>query len=193
MKHSSLQIIREEHASLAAMLQSMRLMVQRGTAGQAQNFFEVMRAMLFYIDEFPERLHHPKESNLLFPRVVRKAPQVMGVVDRLERDHLQSEKAVRDLQHLLLAWELLGQSRRDVFVTTLTQYVDAYLEHMRLEEIEILPQAEKVLSDEDWRALDAEFEKNADPLTGHHPPGPEFEKLFSRIVMKAPAPIGLGE
>ena len=193
MKHSSLQIIRDEHASLAAMLQSMRLMVQRGTAGQAQNFFEVMRAMLFYIDEFPERLHHPKESNLLFPRVVRKAPQVMGVVDRLERDHLQSEKAVRDLQHLLLAWELLGQSRRDVFVTTLTQYVDAYLEHMRLEEIEILPQAEKVLSDDDWRALDAEFEKNADPLTGQHPPGPEFEKLFSRIVMKAPAPIGLGE
>ena len=193
MKHSSLQIIRDEHASLAAMLQSMRLMVQRGTAGQVQNFFEVMRAMLFYIDEFPERLHHPKESNLLFPRVVRKAPQVMGVVDRLERDHLQSEKAVRDLQHLLLAWELLGQSRRDVFVTTLTQYVDAYLEHMRLEEIEILPQAEKVLSDDDWRALDAEFEKNADPLTGQHPPGPEFEKLFSRIVMKAPAPIGLGE
>jgi hemerythrin-like domain-containing protein len=138
-------------------------------------------------------LHHPKESNLLFPRVVRKAPQVMGVVDRLERDHMQSEKAVRDLQHLLLAWELLGASRRDVFVTTLTQYVDAYLEHMRLEEIEILPQAEKVLSDEDWRALDAEFEKNADPLTGQHPPGPEFEKLFSRIVMKAPAPIGLGE
>ena len=164
MKHSSLQIIRDEHACLAAMLQSMRLMVQRGTAGQAQNFFEVMRAMLFYIDEFPERLHHPKESNLLFPRVVRKAPQVMGVVDRLERDHLQS-----------------------------TQYVDSYLEHMRLEEIEILPQAEKVLSDDDWHALDAEFEKNADPLTGQHPPGPEFEKLFSRIVMKAPAPIGLGE
>lgn len=192
MKHSSLQIIRDEHASLAAMLQSMRLLVQRGTAGQAQNFFEVLRAMLFYIDEFPERLHHPKESNLLFPRVVRKAPNVMGAVDRLERDHMQSEKAVRDLQHLLLAWELLGDSRRDKFVTSFTQYVDAYLEHMRLEESEILPHAEKVLSAEDWRELDAEFEKNADPLTGKHPPGPEFEKLFSRIVLKAPAPIGLG-
>jgi len=187
-----LQIIRDEHASLAAMLQSMRMLVQRGTAGQAASFFEAMRAMLFYIDEFPERLHHPKESNLLFPRVVRQAPGVMGVVDRLERDHMQSEKAVRDLQHLLLAWELLGESRREMFVTTLITYVDGYLEHMRLEEAEILPQAEKVLSAQDWRALDAEFEKNADPLTGQHPPGPEFEKLFSRIVMKVPAPIGLG-
>jgi len=192
VKHRSLQIIRDEHASLAAMLQSMRLMVQRGTAGQAQNFFEVMRAMLFYIDEFPERLHHPKESNLLFPRVVRKAPQVMGAVDRLERDHMQSEKAVRELQHLLLAWELLGESRRDAFERTFTPYVDGYLAHMRLEETEILPQAEQVLSAEDWRELDAAFETNADPLTGQHPPGREFEKLFSRIVLKAPAPIGVG-
>ena len=192
MTHRCLKIIRDEHASLAAMLHSMRMLVQRGTAGQAASFFEAMRAMLFYIDEFPERLHHPKESNLLFPRVVRQAPGVMGVVDRLERDHMQSEKAVRDLQHLLLAWELLGESRREMFVTTLITYVDGYLEHMRLEEAEILPQAEKVLSAQDWRALDAEFEKNADPLTGQHPPGPEFEKLFSRIVMKVPAPIGLG-
>lgn len=193
MKHSSLQIIRDEHASLAAMLQSMRLLVQRGSNGQSPNFFEVLRSMLFYIDEFPERLHHPKESNLLFPRVARKAPSVMGVVDRLERDHIQSEKAVRDLQHLLTAWELLGDTRREAFVKAITLYVDAYLEHMRLEETQILPQAEKVLSEQDWLELDAAFEKNADPLTGKHPPGPEFEKLFSRIVMKAPAPIGLGD
>ena len=93
MKHSCLQIIRDEHASLAAMLQSMRLMVQRGTAGQAQNFFEVMRAMLFYIDEFPERLHHPKESNLLFPRVARLAPQTMDTSVKLEKDHARGETA----------------------------------------------------------------------------------------------------
>jgi hemerythrin-like domain-containing protein len=76
-----------------------------------ENFFDVMRAMLFYIDEFPERLHHPKESNLLFPRVAKAVPHVMGTVDRLERDHMHSEKSVRDVQHLLLSWELLGDSR----------------------------------------------------------------------------------
>ena len=62
-KHSSLQTIRDEHASLAAMLQSMRMMVERGPSDDRRNFFDVVRAMLFYIDEFPERLHHPKESN----------------------------------------------------------------------------------------------------------------------------------
>ena len=107
--HTSLQIIRDEHSSLAAMLQAMRMLVARGPADDARNFFDVLRAMLFYIDEFPERLHHPKESDLLFPRVAKVVPSVMGAIDRLERDHMNGEKMVREVQHLLLAWELLGK------------------------------------------------------------------------------------
>lgn len=193
MKHTSLQIIRDEHSSLAAMLQSMRMLVERGPADDPRNFFDVLRAMLFYIDEFPERLHHPKESELLFPRVARSAPEVMGAVDRLERDHMNGEKTVREVQHLLLAWELLGDSRREAFETTFKKYVEFYLDHMRLEETVILPEAEKHLSAADWKELDEAFEKNCDPLTGKYPPDPVYDRLFTRIVMKAPAPIGLGQ
>ncbi len=191
-QHSALQIIRDEHASLAAMLQSMRMMVQRGPADDRRNFFDVLRAMLFYIDEFPERLHHPKESNLLFPKVVKLAPKVMGAIDKLERDHMNSEKAARDLQHLLLAWELLGAGRRQAFEAAFEKYVSFYLEHMNLEESVILPEAQRCFSEYDWRVLDAAFAENADPLTGHYPPTQAFEKLFSLIVTRAPSPIGLG-
>ncbi len=190
--HSALQIIRNEHASLAAMLQSMRMMIKRGPSNDRYKFYDVLRAMLFYIDEFPERLHHPKESNLLFPRVVKCAPHVMGVIDKLERDHMSSEKAVRDMQHLLLAWELLGENRRRTFEEAFDQYVSAYLAHMNLEETAILPEAERCFSVDDWRVLDAAFAENADPLTGHYPPTETYEKLFSLIVTRAPSPIGLG-
>ena len=193
IKHTSLQIIRDEHSSLAAMLRSMNMMVERGPGDHPAQFFDVLRAMLFYIDEFPERLHHPKESNLLFPRVVRASALVMAVVRQLERDHMDSEKAVRELQHLLLAWELLGEPRRAAFTAQCKLYVAFYLEHMRLEETIILPEAEKVLLDSDWKELDAAFEKNCDPLTGKYPPDPAYDRLFTRIVMRAPAPIGLGD
>lgn len=193
MKHTSLQIIRDEHSSLAAMLHSMRMTVERGPEDNPERFFDVLRAMLFYIDEFPERLHHPKESNLLFPRVAKSAPQLMDTVARLERDHLDGESSVRELQHLLLSWELLGEARRPAFTEALRRYVDFYLEHMRLEESVILPEAEKALSEADWKDLDAAFEKNCDPLTGKYPPDPAYDRLFTRIVMRAPAPIGLGE
>ena len=188
----SLQIIRDEHASLAAMLQSMRMLVERGPDEGRKNFFDVLRAMLFYIDEYPERLHHPKESNLLFPKVVKASPKVLGAIDRLERDHMHSDKAARELQHLLLAWELLGPSRRPAFQEAFSKYIDFYLDHMNMEEEVILPEAEKVLSPAEWSEIDAAFEKNADPLTGKYPPTAEYEKLFSLIVQRAPAPIGLG-
>ena len=188
----SLQIIRDEHASLAAMLQSMRMLVGIGPGDGRKPYFDVLRAMLFYIDEYPERLHHPKESNLLFPKVVKASPKVLGAIDRLERDHLYSEKAARELQHLLLSWELLGASRRAAFEEAFKKYVDFYLDHMRLEEDVILPEAEKALSAQDWAEIDAAFEKNADPLTGKYPPTAEYEKLFSLIVQRAPAPVGLG-
>jgi hemerythrin-like domain-containing protein len=191
-RHSALQTIRDEHASLAAMLQSMRLMLKKGPSDDRRQFFDVLRGMLFYIDEFPERLHHPKESNLLFPKVVKLAPKAMGAVDKLERDHMRSEKAVRELQHLLLSWELLGTGRRGAFEEALSQYIDSYLAHMNLEENVILPEAERCFSEEDWQLLDAAFAENADPLTGHYPPAQEFEKLFSLIITRAPSPIGFG-
>ena len=39
-----------------------------------------------------------------------------------------------------------GEARRDKFETLMKQYVEFYLEHMRVEEAEILPLAESVLS-----------------------------------------------
>jgi hemerythrin-like domain-containing protein len=188
MKNASLKIIRDEHASLGAMLRSMRALVVQGTGDNPPQYFDVLRAMLFYIDEFPERLHHTKESELLFPRVVRVAPALQELVERLDRDHQQGEKAVRELQHLLLAWELLGDSRMQAFMETALRYLDFYLEHMRLEETVILPEAEKLLTESDWRELDAAFRSNMDPLGGKFPPNPSYDRLFTRIVLKTRSP-----
>lgn len=192
MTHPSIRIIHDEHMALAAMLRSLGMMMDRGPGTEPEVFFDVLRAMLFYIDEFPEKLHHPKESDLLFPRVVRLAPEVFNTVVQLEKDHSNGESTVRELQHLLLAWELLGEPRRDAFEQAARRYIGFYLEHMRLEEEVILPAAQRVLDDQDWAELDAAFATNCDPLTGKYPRDATYDRLFTRIVNRAPAPIGLG-
>ena len=192
MSRESLRIIHDEHDALSAMLRSIGMMVDRGPGNDPENFFDVLRAMLFYIDEFPERLHHTKESELLFPPVARLAPETREAIDKLEKDHQHGESAVRELQHLLLAWELIGDARRGAFDAAAKRYLAFYLEHMRLEETVILPVAQKVLSDADWDELDAAFATNCDPLTGKYPRDPVYDRLFTRIVSLAPAPIGLG-
>ena len=193
--HEAMRVIRDEHASLAAMLRSLKQMVQRGPdpegKGEHDRYFDVLRAMLFYIDEFPESQHHPKESELLFPRVAKAAPHTMTVIDQLERDHHQGEHRVRELMHLLMAWEYLGDTRRAAFEEAVSQYIDFYLEHMRLEETVVMPEAEKHLTDADWHALNAAFATNQDPLNTRIPRDPLFDRLFTRIVMLAPAPVGL--
>jgi hemerythrin-like domain-containing protein len=192
MSHAALRIIHDEHAALAAMLRSIPLLLSQHRRQGTLPDFEVLRAMLFYMDEFPEKRHHMKESALLFPKIRARSAEAREVLDRLDQDHGRGESAVRELEHALLAFEMMGESRREAFEAAAQRYVDFYFEHMTLEEKQVLPLAERVLTAEDWAELDAAFAANRDPLTGHEPED-EYRALFSRIVNALPAPLGLGE
>lgn len=191
MRHPSLLVIQDEHQALAAMLRSMVLLVQQSRREQKSPDFDVLRAMLLYVDEFPERLHHPKESELLFPALRLRCPELAATLDRLDAEHARGELAIRQLEHALLAYEVLGEPRRQAFESALDRYVDGYLAHMATEESAVLPAARQHLNESDWLTLDAAFASNRDPLTGHAAEG-SYEPLFRKIVQNAPAPIGLG-
>lgn len=191
MRHLALTVIHDEHQALAAMLRSMSLLVAQAHREQHPPDFGVLRAMLFYVDEFPEKRHHPKESALLFPRLRLRCPQLAATLDQLDADHAHGEALIRLLEHALLAYEVLGESRRQDFVEALDRYVDGYLSHMAIEESDVLPAALAHFDAADWAALDEAFAANRDPLTGHAADD-VYRPLFRKIVMSAPAPIGLG-
>jgi len=191
MQARAIEIIQDEHRALSAMLTSMRMLIAQDGRSDAQPHFDVLRAMLLYIDEFPERLHHRKESSLLFPKVRERAPQVAAALDKLDREHAIGERQIRELEHLLLAWEVMGDSRRELFVQALDSYITFYRAHMTAEETEILPAARAHLTAEDWADVDAAFLDNRDPLCGHEAAA-DYQPLFTKIVNSAPAPIGLG-
>jgi hemerythrin-like domain-containing protein len=191
MRHTAIDVIHEEHQALSAMLRSLSMLVAQAHREGHVPDFEVLRAMLFYVDEFPERLHHPKESELLFPVLLQRCPELAPVMERLDQDHASGERSIRSLQHALLAYEMMGEPRREAFETQLSQYTRFYLQHMGVEETQILPAAKRVLLPDDWQVLDAAFADNRDPMRGHEP-DPEYRDLFRRILNAAPAPIGLG-
>lgn len=191
MTHKALEIIRSEHAALSAMLRSILLLLAQHRRDGSLPDFAVLRAMLFYVDEFPEKRHHRKETELLFPKLRARTPQHRDLLDHLDLDHTRGEARIRELEHALLAFEMMGESRRGAFEETAARYVDFYLGHMALEEREILPLAERSLTATDWRELDEAFLANRDPLTGAQPEA-EYAVLFTRIVNIVPAPVGLG-
>jgi len=191
MRHSALTVMNDEHQAIAAMLRSLSMLVAQAKRTRATPDFGLLRAMLFYLDEFPERLHHAKETRLLFPCIRVRCPELSSVLDRLDADHARGEVAIRGVERALLAFEILGEPRRDAFEDAVQRYVGAYLHHMAIEESQVLPLARDRLTDADWAELNPAFEANRDPLTGHTP-SDEYRALFSRIVAQAPAPIGLG-
>lgn len=191
MSTDAIDIIRQEHMAVSAMLRSLGMLVERGPGASAERFFSTVRSMLFYMDEFPEKRHHPNESRHLFPVLLRCAPELRGVVEQLEQEHGTGEQRVRELQHLLNAWEVLGDTRRAAFVEALQGYIRFYLSHMRVEETELLPAAQRHLQGAERQALDATFHAARDPLAGGTA-GAEYDTLFSRIVQRVPAPLGLG-
>ena len=196
MTHASLTIIRHEHRALSAMLSSILLLLgehrRRGTLPD----FGALRAMLFYVDEFPEKLHHPKESRLLFPKLRGHGEHNDAMLDRLDRDHARGEHAIRGIEHALLGFEMMGDSdqreaRRATFETAMTLYVRFYLEHMRIEEAEVLPLAEAVLGADDWAELDGAFLTNRDPLAGFDAVA-AYAPLFRKILAALPDAGGVG-
>lgn len=186
MGYSSLIILKKEHAALASLLHAMRELVEQGPSDDRDRFFKTLRAILFYIDDYPERLHHPKETELLFPMVIEAVPGLGAVIDKLNDDHGFTYETARQLQHLLLAWELLGDSRAEAFISTLHQFMGRYLMHMMVEEQKIFPAAEQHLSEAQWQELDALFETNCDPLTGLYAPSEDYQNLFRHIAELAP-------
>jgi hemerythrin-like domain-containing protein len=191
MAATALDVIQDEHRALAAMLVSLRTIVREIGAGRAKPDFMLMRSIIFYIHAFPERVHHPKETEVLFSAIRWRSAEAGETLAQLDADHDAGELSVMRLEMALLAFEQLGPSRLKAFVDRVERYVAEYLRHMEIEERVILPLARRVLTDDDWLAIDAAFAENRDPLTGHTP-SEEFRALFSRIVNLAPAPVGLG-
>ena len=194
--HATLLVIRDEHSALSAVLRSISLLLSEHRRRHTLPDFTVLRAMLFYIDEFPERIHHTKESQLMFPKVRTRSAEGAEVLDRLDADHERSAIRVRELEHELLGFEMMvdgpdGAARREAFEQAMDKYIFEYLDHIHTEERVILPLAERVLTTADWAELDAAFMQNRDPLT-YRQGSDAFRPLFKRILMTLPAPLGLG-
>jgi hemerythrin-like domain-containing protein len=189
---SALAKLHSEHRSISAVLSGLRALAGMMDAATARPDLSALRAMIYYIDTFPEKLHHPKEDQHLFARLLARAPQAAPLVERLKAEHVEGARRVRDLEHALLALEQTWPEGVQAFQRAVDAYADFHWQHMRREEQELLPLAERSLTAEDWAAIDAAFAAHDDPLAGVGEGEGEFRRLFQRIAEIAPAPVGLG-
>jgi hemerythrin-like domain-containing protein len=187
----AIRIIRDEHRAIAAILHGMLFLVRKIRDRGATPDFNLFGAMIYYIDAFPERFHHPKEDRYLFHVLRIRHPDSVSLLDRLEEEHRTGAYKIRALEQALARYQHGGVSEFPDFAKAVEDYAAFHWNHMRAEEDEVLPLAEKHLSAADWDGVDTAFLGHVDPMHGAGAEG-EYQALFTRIVNLAPPPIGVG-
>ena len=185
----SLQIIGDEHQSLAAILHAIRFMLKEVAAGRLAADRPLFQAMVHYLDAYAEQRHHPKED-VLFRHLARCTQEGSEALAALAVQHAAAPARITALQQALADY-LADESRFGRFAEAFEAYADFYREHMVLEEEVVLPLARRTLREADWQQVDEAFRAEMArtvPAKG----GEDFRALFSRLVDCAPAPLGFG-
>jgi hemerythrin-like domain-containing protein len=188
--HESLRVILDEHRSISAVLSGLKELTRMARASKVRPDFEVFRAMIYYIDAFPERMHHPKEDQHLFARLELRSAKSRPLLAALRAEHVAGAAMIRELERELLRYDQSWPEGGEAFAQAVDRYAQFHWDHMRREERDLLPLAETFLGPEDWAALDEAFAGNHDPIADLR--AQDFRELFQRIVGLAPAPVGLG-
>ncbi len=177
-------ILRDEHRSLAAVLHALRDVVDRSTHTGRPLDFRLIRAMLYYIETFPEQQHHPKEKAFVFSKLQARAPHLKPLLERLQRDHENGRLRLQEMRSSLAALEsnLSGGTRE--FENILEQFISDQFAHMTLEEQSLMPAALAHFTPQDWTEIKHAFQDNADPRFGADADEP-FNHLLSRILSLA--------
>lgn len=188
----ALQVIHREHRALAAVVHCLEHVLKDIDEGRIEPDFAMFDAVLAYIEDFPDRFHHPKEDDHLFAALRKRDPSVRVTLDELQEQHRRGERLIADLRWKLEDWKKDPEGGYQAFRDEAMAYVDFQRRHMALEESKVLPAARKHLVENDWRSINAAFDDNDDPIFGERP-REAYDKLFARIVQLAPAPYGLAE
>jgi hemerythrin-like domain-containing protein len=159
----ALDIIRNEHRSIAVVLENLRRMTAQG--GRVPRVDPaVFGAMVNYLENFADRVHHPKEDRYLFAPLRRRGAQPEALIAGLEREHADGERALHELRQGYARYEAAGDAGLPEFARAVERFAQAYFEHMRKEEQALFPLAEQLFTPGDWAAIDRAFEENRDPV-----------------------------
>lgn len=178
-----------EHIALTTVVQMLRDLLARIAAERAEADFALLSAALYYIEEFPERVHHPKEDEHIYRAIRGRSARFNAVLDELQSEHVRSAQMVMLLQCALVRFQGGAPDGLERLRAGVEAYSALLEEHMRKEEV-LLSDAGDSLAADDWSEIAAAFAANEDPLLDSRRRG-EFGRLHARIVNLLPRKMRL--
>jgi len=139
--------------------------------------YSLMRSIIVYIQEYPEKIHHPLED-MIFSILIERVDD-LEFVQELIAEHTQLEVVTRRLRESLESLSNGMVSMEDL-EQQLSEFLVGQRQHIYLEEAEVYPLVQSVLTKEDWKRLDSAVPVLDEPLFGRRT-RQDYERLYREI------------
>src|SRR4051812_25320903 len=184
-RDSAVAVIKDEHRTLASVVHALQDIVREIGMQYTETDFQLIACMLYYIDAYPERCHHPKEDEFLFRLLRMRTSSAEALLDSLQAQHLSGAQMIAHLQQLFVHYLGGAPNGHRQFAEAVESYAAFLATHVELEESGVLPLADRYLQPDDWAEICTAFRVNKDPIGDAHSQR-EFHKLKLRIVNLLP-------
>ena len=164
--------------------------VERVSEGEVADL-ELMRDIMVYMTRYPDHAHHPVED-LMFRRWLEREEEARRLVSALGREHRGlSEKgeALAEVLAYAVGGAMVG---REEIETRARDYSEFLRYHMKIEDEQAFPGADRALDREDWTDIVNALAEHTDPVFGpvvHE----EFHDLFALLARSAREPSSAPE
>lgn len=179
--------IKAEHTLLARIIAAMQAWVVQAREPGPKPDFDLFAAMLRYVEEVPDRVHHPQEDTVLFPAIA-DAPGARPVIAELEREHANGGAMLRQLHESYEAMKCGAPNALNRLSTAMDDFSEFYWAHMRKEEQSLLPLAAAALTPSQWEGIEKAFVAVNDPLFGSEL-AETYRRLYEYIAARMPDPM----
>ncbi len=177
---ATINMLREEHRKLADLLVLLSREIQAFGKKKPVDF-ELVNSILEYNLNFPDACHHPKED-VVFQHLSERDPEAAKAVGDLALEHEElhalTTRFATAVENILRDHEL----PRDWFCEIAEEYMRFMRRHMQMEEVVFFPAAERILTEDDWKAVDAQVFRKVDPLFDDHADD-RYESLRLAILL----------
>ncbi len=176
--------LEQDHRMMELMLPVVERMAGEFEGGQFVRGYD-LAGVLEFLREFVDGCHHLKEEQQLFPALeARGVPRESGLLSELVREHQEARRCVGIITAAMS--EVIGEdpgAEMD-FAEYGRAYAALMREHIKKEDSQLFPLAERSLSDEDDARLARAFAEIEEESIGKD--GPEhFRQLAADLAAAA--------
>lgn len=178
MKHL-IEGLHKDHRNLSRLLTILEASLLDMQSDNDPNY-PLMIDIVEYIDAYPEVFHHPRED-ILYRTAIERDPSIKDEIELVLQQHVYltgSTHLLRDSLNAILSDAVLDKVALEA---QLQDFIDAQRKHIILEEREIFPHIEKLLTSDDIKWLDEQHPPAEDPLFGEKVEE-RFRQLYEQIL-----------